>query len=75
MQKRQIEVLGNQYVPLSQRQIADITGIAYGTVNNTVRSLQENGYIVREGSTRGQYSLTDKATEILSTLQNGEALK
>ena len=27
MQQRQVDILGNQYVPLSQRQIAEITGI------------------------------------------------
>jgi predicted transcriptional regulator len=75
MQQCQIKVLGSQYVPLSQRQIAGITGIAYGTVNSTMKSLQDNGYVIREGSTRGQYSLTAKAVDALSTLQNLEAYK
>jgi DNA-binding IclR family transcriptional regulator len=75
MRQCQIEVLGKQYVPLSQRQIAAITGIAYGTVNSIMKSLQDNGYVIREGSTRGRYSLTAKATDILSTVKNVEAQK
>lgn len=69
MQERQIEILGNQLVPLSQRQISDITGIAYKTVNSAMKALKNNGYIIHKGTTRGKYSLTDKATVILATMQ------
>jgi biotin operon repressor len=75
MQERQIDILGTQYVPLSQRQIAKITGIAYKTVNNAMKSLRDNGYVIRQGTTRGQYSLTNKALSALTTMQNGEAQK
>jgi len=40
-----------------------------------MKSLQDNGYVTHEGSTRGRYSLTAKATDVLSTLQNVEAQK
>ena len=40
MQERQINVLGNTYVPLSQRQIAEITEISYRTVNNVIKDLR-----------------------------------
>ena len=75
MQQRQIDISGNQYVPLSQRQIAEITGIAYKTVNSIMKALQDNGYVVRQGTTRGQYSLTKKAATVLSTMQKEEASK
>ena len=69
MQQRQIDISGNQCVPLSQREIADITGIAYKTVNKIIKALKENGYILHNGKTRGKYSLTKKATSILVTMQ------
>jgi biotin operon repressor len=75
MQERQIDILGTQCVPLSQRQIAKITGIAYKTVNNAMKALRDNGYIIRQGTTRGQYFLTNKALSALATMQNGEAQK
>ena len=73
MQQRQIDISGAQYVPLSQRQIAEITGIAYKTVNGVMKALRDNGYIIRQGTTRGQYSLTSKARSALAILQNEEA--
>jgi predicted transcriptional regulator len=75
MQQRQIDISGNQYVLLSQRQIAEITGIAYKTVNSIMKALRNNEYIIRRGTTRCQYSLTNKALSILTTMQNGEDQK
>jgi Mn-dependent DtxR family transcriptional regulator len=70
MQQRQIDVSGSQYVPLSQRQISDITGVAYKTVNNIIKELKDNGYIMYQGTTRGKYSLTDKARTELAKMQS-----
>ncbi|MDR1059350.1 MAG: helix-turn-helix domain-containing protein [Treponema sp.] len=75
MQQRQIDISGNQCVPLSQRQIAEITGIAYKTVNSIMKALRDHEYIIRRGTTRGQYSLTNKAISVLITMQNGGAKK
>ena len=70
MKQRQIDVLGIQVVPLSQRQISNITGIAYKTVNNIIKELKADGYINYQGTTRGKYSLTDKAITELDKIQN-----
>jgi biotin operon repressor len=75
MQQRQIDISGEQCVPLSQRQIAEITGIAYKTVNGIIKSLRDNGYVIRKGTTRGQYSLTNEAISVLKKIQNGEVQK
>ena len=71
MQQRQIDISGTQYVPLSQRQIAEITGIAYKTVNGIMKTLRDNEYIVRQGTTRGKYSLTEKAITALAAMPKG----
>lgn len=68
MSERQIEASGLVYVPLSQRQIADITGIAFGTVNAIIKDLKEQGYITYQGTTRGKYSLTDKAAKAIRSI-------
>lgn len=75
MQQRQIDISGIQCVPLSQRQIAEITGIAYKTVNNAMKALRDNGYVIRQGTTRGRYCLTNEAISVLATMQNGEDQK
>jgi len=72
MCQRQIDISGNQCVPLSQRQIAEMTGVAYKTVNNIIKALKDNGYILHEGKTRGKYALTDKAKTVFANMQNKE---
>ncbi|OPX42075.1 hypothetical protein CLHUN_40740 [Ruminiclostridium hungatei] len=70
MDERQIEVSGLVYALLSQRQIADITGIAFGTVNTIIKDLKNNGYIEYSGkATRGKYSLSDKAKLAISEME------
>lgn len=70
MKQRQIDVSGVQVVPLSQRQISDITGMAYKTVNNIIKELKKEGYINYQGTTRGRYLLTIKAITELGKMQN-----
>ena len=66
MAERQIEVAENIYAPLSQRQISEITGLSYKTVNSIIKELKDNGYIIYEGTTRGKYFLTEKAKNDLA---------
>lgn len=69
MSERLIEVAGVTYVQLSQRKIADITGIAFKTVNKIIKELKGNGYIEYHGTTRGKYSLTKKANVLIYAMQ------
>jgi predicted transcriptional regulator len=73
MHERQIDISGKKYVPLSQREIAKITGIAYKTVNNIIKDLTADKYISREGKTRGKYSLESKAEDVLLTMKKEDA--
>jgi DNA-binding IclR family transcriptional regulator len=75
MAERQIEVAGVVYAPLSQRQISEITGLAFKTVNTVMRELRENGYIAYEGKTRGKYSLTTKANDELAKMSSKGVVK
>lgn len=74
MEERQIEVSGLTYVPLSQRQIAEITGIAFGTVNSIIKDLKICGYVEYNGTaTRGKYSLTTKAKMAITHIVRDES--
>lgn len=75
MYQRQIDVAGKNIVQLSQRQISEITGIAYKTVNIAMKALRDNGYITRQGTTRGKYFLTSKALTTLDVTQKGAVQK
>ena len=75
MAERQIEVAGKIYAPLSQRQISEITGLAFKTVNTVIKELRDNDYIIYEGKTRGKYSLTIKANIELAGMQGKEVKK
>jgi biotin operon repressor len=75
MHQRQVDVAGENIVQLSQRQIAEITGIAYKTVNISMKALRDNGYVIRQGTTRGRYFLTNKALTALATIQKGDVQK
>lgn len=69
MAERLIEVSGKIYAPISQRQISEITGLAFKTVNAVIKELRDNDYIDYEGTTRGKYYLTDKAKKDLDDMQ------
>ena len=69
---RQIPVNNETIVKLSQQEIADILGFAKPKVNMIIRELKNAGYIFQH-STRGKYSLTSKAIDVLDRLSEMEA--
>lgn len=71
MANRQISVNNEQIVKLSQQEIADILHFTKTKVNTIIGELKSNGYIVQH-STRGKYSLTDKANSELRNMGNKE---
>lgn len=74
MEQRQIQVNGESIVKLSQQEIADILGFTKTKVNNIVRELKENGYLI-QASLRGKYVLTDVANQEINRMKNKEATK
>lgn len=67
--KRQIEVNGKIYAPLSQEEISQVVGVSKATVNNVLKELKNEKYIVQQNRTRGKYTLTDKAIRLINELQ------
>lgn len=67
--ERQIEVNGKIYAPLSQEEISQVVGISKATVNNVLKELKKEKYIVQQNRTRGKYTLTDKAMQFINELQ------
>lgn len=72
MAQRQISVNDEYIIKLSQQEIADILGFTKTKVNLIVRELKQNGYITQM-STRGKYTLTEKANIEITKMQNKEA--
>lgn len=74
MEQRQIQVNDESIVKLSQQEIADILGFTKTKVNNIVRELKENGYLIQISS-RGKYVLTDVANQEINRIKSKEATK
>ena len=69
MAEYQIDIAGTVIIPISQRQISEITGLAFKTVNTIIKELRNKDYILYEGTTRGKYSLTEKARKVLVNIK------
>ena len=71
MANRQISVNNELVVKLSQQEIADILHFTKTKVNIIIGELKTDGYITQL-STRGKYSLTEKANIEFSKMGNKE---
>lgn len=71
MANRQISVNNEQIVKLSQQEIADILHFTKTKVNTIIGELKNNGYVVQL-TTRGKYTLTDKANAELKKMGSKE---
>lgn len=71
MANRQISVNNEQIVKLSQQEIADILHFTKTKVNTIIGELKNNGYNVQL-STKGKYTLTDKANVELRKMNSKE---
>ena len=43
--------------------------ISFGSVNRIIKNLKNNGYIEYNGTTRGKFTLTDKARVIITQIR------
>lgn len=64
MAKRQISVNGNMVIKLSQQEIADMVQLSKVKVNGIISELKADGFLIQQSS-KGKYSLTDKARTML----------
>lgn len=71
MANRQISVNNERIIKLSQQEIADILHFTKTKVNTIIGELKTNGYIVQL-TTRGKYTLTDKANAELKKMGSKE---
>jgi predicted transcriptional regulator len=74
MFERQVEINGQNVVPLSQQNIADVVQISKKKVNTIIGELKSNGYVQQQSSTRGKYLLTNKAIQVVRKIQKEEVL-
>lgn len=69
MYERQISVNGIYIIKLSQQEIADILSFTKPKVNSIISDLKKDGYLTQYSS-RGKYSLTDKALYELNKIDS-----
>lgn len=67
LKHNQITVKEEQYVPLSQQEIADMLHMSKLKCNTTLNELIEENYITMKG--KGKYALTDKANSLYKKLE------
>lgn len=72
MVERQIEIKGQNVVPISQQNIADVVQLSKKKVNTIIGELKVNGYIRQQSATRGKYLLTEKAIQAVRKIQKEE---
>ena len=68
MAERQILVKDAMIIKLSQQEIAEILNLSKVKVNGIINELKADGYLI-QNSSRGKYTLTEKAVDILSEMQ------
>ncbi|NLB33658.1 MAG: helix-turn-helix domain-containing protein [Tissierellia bacterium] len=68
MAERQILVKDTMIIKLSQQEIAEILNLSKVKVNGIINELKVDGYLI-QNSSRGKYTLTEKAVDILSEMQ------
>lgn len=69
MAERQISVNGNMVIKLSQQEIADMLQLSKVKVNGIIAELKADGLLIQQSS-KGKYSLTDKAKAMLNEMKN-----
>lgn len=69
MAERQISLNGNLIIKLSQQEIADMLQFSKVKVNSIIAELKTDGLLVQQSS-KGKYSLTDKAKAMLDEMKN-----
>jgi len=74
MAERQISVNDDLIVKLSQQEVAVILHFTKAKVNAIIGDLKKDGYLI-QCSTRGKYSLTEKANDELAKMSNKGAVK
>ena len=60
-----ILLLINNNEKVTQRMLADESGISLGAVNSIVKNLEEENYIVKAPNSKSDYSLTRQGMEVL----------
>lgn len=69
MAERQISVNGAMVIKLSQQEVADMLQMSKVKVNSIISELKSDDFLIQQ-STRGKYSLTDKANTMLNDMKN-----
>lgn len=72
LKDNQIRIKDEEYVPLSQQEIADLAHFSKQKTNKILNGLIDEGYVGRFKSLRGKYTITDKGEKVILTIKKSE---
>lgn len=70
LKENQVKIKDDEYVPLSQQEIADIAHFSKQKTGKILNELIRDGYVGRYKSLRGKYIVTNKGEEVIKVIDN-----
>ena len=68
LKNNQVKIKDEEYVPLSQQEIADIAHFSKQKANKILKELIQQGYIDRFKCLRGKYIITSKGEDVIEII-------
>lgn len=70
LKENEIKVKDDEYVPLSQQEIADMAHFSKLKTNKILNELIDLGYVVPYMNKRGKYALTERGNKLIELFKN-----
>jgi len=70
LKENQIKIKDDEYVSLSQQEIADLAKFSKRKTNLIINDLISRGYISNFNNMRGKYKITEEGNQIINTFHN-----
>ena len=72
LKENQVKIKNEEYVPLSQQEIADIAHFSKQKTGKLLNELIKDGYVGKFKSLRGKYLITDKGEQVIEIIDKTE---
>lgn len=70
LKENQVKIKDEEYIPLSQQEIADIAHFSKQKAGKILNELMTEGYVGKFKSLRGKYIVTLKGEQVIEILSN-----
>lgn len=72
LKENQVKIKDDEYVPLSQQEIADIAHFSKQKTGKILNELIREGFVGKYKSLRGKYIVTTKGEEVVNVITNAD---